>query len=232
MTSMINFFSSENFESNFKDQVKGSFGRVNESSWRISHSQGTLFGLNTGPDYLKIMSVGVNYAVAPMMYFSISGTPSIEKGSFWYVYTENYRCMNSTGGPLELSGRLNYIDGCTDSLLVSPVIKGDPCLNALYFPPGIEQTFHTHPSCRIGYVVSGHGICDEGDKTTDLIPGMAFIIEKNGLHRFRTEESALTVVAFHPDSDFGPEHHFHPMINKTIVNGKSASSLEEIRTKS
>lgn len=232
MTSMIKFFNTNNFESIFKDHVTGSFGLVTESTWSSPQTSGTLFGLNTGDDYLNIMSCGIKYSVAPMMYFSVTGNPSVEKGSFWFVYSENYRCLSSIGGPLENSGRLNYIDGCTDSLLSPPVIKGDPCLNALYFPPGIEQTFHTHPSCRIGYVVSGKGICDEGEKSTDLIPGMAFIIEKDGLHRFRTEDNSLTVVAFHPDSDFGPEHHFHPMINKTIVNGQSASGIEEIRTKS
>ena len=33
------------------------------------------------------------------------------------------------------SGAYEYIDGCTDSLLVPPTFKGEDCLNALYFPP-------------------------------------------------------------------------------------------------
>lgn len=61
-----------------------------------------------------------------------------------------YNGMRSMGGPIEKTGRLKYIDGCTDSLLIPPVKKGDPCLNHLHFPVGIEQTMHTHPSIRIG----------------------------------------------------------------------------------
>lgn len=63
------------------------------------------------------------------------------------------------GGPLEERGRLRYIDGCTDSLLVPPVRLGDPCLNGLWFPMGTEQTGHTHPRVRIGMVVRGRGRC-------------------------------------------------------------------------
>ncbi|MEY3929487.1 MAG: hypothetical protein RLZZ516_1197 [Cyanobacteriota bacterium] len=63
--------------------------------------------------------------------------------------------MMTIGGPLEKRGRLRYIDGCTDSLLVPPVRLGDPCLNGLWFPMGTQQTMHTHPSVRIGMVVRG-----------------------------------------------------------------------------
>ena len=41
----------------------------------------------------------------------------------------------------------------------------------------------------------------------------------------------MDVIAFHPDSDFGPTDIEHPMINRTIVNGVKASELENIRTK-
>ena len=48
----------------------------------------------------------------------------------------------------------------------------------------------------------------------------------------KLKNESLRVVAFHPDSDFGPEHDFHPMINKTIVDGTSARLIESIRTSS
>ena len=38
----------------------------------------------------------------------------------------------------------------------------------------------------------------------------------------------MIVVAFHPDSDFGPTHEVHPMINRTIVEGVPASQLNSI----
>lgn len=41
----------------------------------------------------------------------------------------------------------------------------------------------------------------------------------------------MDVIAYHPDSDFGPQDEDHPMVNRTIVDGVSASKLEAIRTK-
>lgn len=141
------------------------------------------------------------------------------------------------GGPVENKGRLKYIDGCTDSLLISPIKLGDPCLNLLYFPPNIDQTQHTHPSDRIGLVYSGKGECvaatqdGEPEKVIPLTPGMIFRIHAEGAHKFRTSEhSDMTVIAYHPDSDFGPEDESHPMINRTIVDGVSAAQLHEIQT--
>jgi len=138
----------------------------------------------------------------------------------------------SLGGPIEENGRLKYIDGCTDSLLVPPVRFGDACLNALFFPPNINQTQHTHPSMRVGLIVSGRGECITPEGNIDLIPGQIFIIHEDGLHSFRTfEDSAMVVIAYHPDSNFGPKDEEHPMINRTMVNGVSASELGEIQTK-
>lgn len=61
------------------------------------------------------------------------------------------------GGPIEDRGRLRYIDGCTDTLLIPPWRRGEACLNLLHLPPGIEQTMHTHPSDRAGMTVRGAG---------------------------------------------------------------------------
>jgi hypothetical protein len=60
---------------------------------------------------------------------------------------------------------------------------------------------------------------------------MIFVIPALGEHAFATSDDELTVIAYHPDSDFGPEDEDHPMINRTIVNGKSARYIDEIRTK-
>ena len=135
------------------------------------------------------------------------------------------------GGPIEFEGRLKYIDGCTDSLLLPPWKKGEPCLNHLHFPAGINQTEHTHPSDRLGVIVRGRGWCDTPDGTFELRPGMLWRIPAGGVHKFRTESEYMDVIAFHPDSDFGPEDENHPMINRTIVNGVSASLIPEIQTR-
>ena len=175
------------------------------------------------------------------------------------IYPENkYRAMPTFGGPIEDEGRLKYIDGCTDSLLISPVKKGDPCFNHLHFPNDIVQTQHTHPSHRIGIVADGHGVCVTPFGNLPLVKGMIFVIKEwtkemeeagvgyaegldgnqhaCGMHAFNTpHETGMDVIAFHPDSDFGAEDTFHPMINRTIVreDGKlvSAGSVEAIRTK-
>jgi hypothetical protein len=53
-----------------------------------------------------------------------------------------------------------------------------------------------------------------------LIPlssGTLFVIGSGTLHSFHTAESPMVVLAYHPDSDFGPTHENHPMINRTII---------------
>jgi len=157
------------------------------------------------------------------------------------VQVLDYDGMRMFGGPVEQKGRLKYIDGCTDSLLIPPVKMGDPCLNHLHFPAGIDQTMHTHPSIRIGYVYRGLGQCITPWGIVPLIEGMMFIINPEngethegsavGSHCFRTDLRTMDIIAFHPDSDFGPTDEVHPMINRTIVDGVSASSIKEIRTK-
>jgi hypothetical protein len=49
------------------------------------------------------------------------------------------------------------------------------------------------------------------------VPGLAFVIPADSLHSFTTENEALRVIAYHPDSDFGPTHEDHPMVNRTIL---------------
>ncbi len=115
------------------------------------------------------------------------------------------------------AGRLKYIDGCSSTLLVAPPVKGDPCLNYMHVPGQTEQTFHTHPSIRVGLVVSGSGHVDLDGSSVEVIAGDAWVIEADELHRFRTEDDELEVLVFHPDSDFGPTDEVHPMLNKTVI---------------
>lgn len=160
---------------------------------------------------------------------------------------QKYRAQTTIGGVVEEEGRLKYIDGCTDSILIHPVKKGMPCLNHLHFPKETTQTPHTHPTHRIGLVIRGRGHCVTPFGNLPLETGCIFIIKEYdgtskaagldgniyeaGTHKFDTSESAMDVIAFHPDSDFGAEDEFHPMINRTIVNGVSANQLDNIKTK-
>ncbi len=167
-----------------------------------------------------------------------------EKGEY---KKDNFSAYYMLGGPIEETGRLKYIDGCTDSLLLNPVKMGNPCLNHLHFPHSIDQTLHTHPTHRIGIVARGHGECITPFGNLPLYKEMIFVIKEwdgktmrkgldgkdypVGLHAFRTFDETMDVIAFHPDSDFGSTDEVHPMINRTIVDGKKASQIEEIRTK-
>ena len=98
-----------------------------------------------------------------------------QKGKF---KQNSYRAYTHIGGPVEATGRLKYIDGCTDSLLIPPVKKGDPCLNHLHFPKNIRQTPHTHPSHRIGIVINGEGECVTPFGNLPLVEGCIFVIKE------------------------------------------------------
>lgn len=168
-------------------------------------------------------------------FFSVIGPAVIKSHGLGMVNSaKDYRGFNAFGGPIEEKGRLRYIDGCTDTLLVPPVRKGDPCLNHLHFPPGIIQTPHTHPSVRTGIVYRGRGECvvpHEETKQVELAPGYAFVIKTGTTHSFNTHGESMDVIAFHPDSDTGMTDEDHPMINRTMVGGVSASDLDRIRTR-
>lgn len=130
-----------------------------------------------------------------------------------------YLGLRQVGGPIEITGRLRYIDGCTDTLLVCPPVLGEPCLNHLHIPPQTAQSQHTHPSERIGVILRGRGECRTPSGVYPLSPGMGWRIPTGSLHSFYTTDEPLDVIAWHPDSDFGPTNEFHPMINRTILPG-------------
>jgi quercetin dioxygenase-like cupin family protein len=169
--------------------------------------------------------------------FSVAGPAAVFGGRGIVVSRESWVGFPYITGPIEREGRLLYIDGCTDSLLIPPVKMGDPCLNLLYFPRGIDQTAHTHPSDRIGLILSGHGLCHAWDENgveeqIELVKGMVFCIHTDGKHKFSTPfGQEMRVLAYHPESDFGPTDQGHPMINRTIVEGVPASQIASIQTK-
>lgn len=173
-----------------------------------------------------------SYRLITGQYFCISEGLELSGGAGILVRRVGFCGQNLLGGPVEAVGRLRYINGCTDSLLIPPVKFGSPCLNALYFPRAIDQTPHTHPSIRVGITASGRGHCISPQRTEALLPGKAFVIHAGGVHSFRTDrESGMVVIAYHPDSDFGPQDEDHPMINRTIVDGVSASRLQALQTR-
>jgi quercetin dioxygenase-like cupin family protein len=173
----------------------------------------------------RLRSVVGEYQVKAGMYFALPGAGSVAGGSGIVLARGGCRGLFLVGGPIEERGRLRYIDGCTDTLLVPPVRRGDPCLNLLCFPAGTDQTRHTHPSLRAGVVARGHGTCRWSGGETPLAPGQGFCIPPGLEHAFSTAGEPMAVIAWHPDSDTGPSDDDHPMINRTYIGGVSAARL-------
>ena len=192
---------------NFKIELPGTFWGFAQSGGARFQASGTEWKINAGQWFCLH-----NKDIA---HISLAAESRV-----FLSYTAEHLGVSSMGGPIEATGRLQYIDGCTDSLLYYPPVKGDPCLNLLHFPEKVDQTSHFHPSSRSGIVYRGKGSCiqraDGHDFKDALLPGNIFYIAKQLRHKFQTLESAsMDIISFHPDSDWGPTHETHPMINRT-----------------
>jgi len=177
--------------------------------------EGTHFGYVCQPTCLRCASG--DFRLREGMYFAVPGDLVLERGAGLVVSRLGHRGLFHLGGPIEQRGRLRYIDGCTDALLIPPVLRGDPCLNLLHVPSGTSQTAHTHPSLRVGLIVKGSGECRTPQGGFPLEASQVFLIEADTPHAFHTVDNELLIVAYHPDSDFGPTHEDHPMRNRTII---------------
>ncbi len=170
-------------------------------------------------------------SVAPGGYFCRNDRVTV-RGSCLAIMRPGIRGLPMLGGPIEQTGRLKYIDGCSDTLLIPPPRMGDPCLNHLHFPPNIKQTMHTHPTVRIGVVTSGAGLCVTPTGVEALEFGYGWYLPVDDAHCFHTGTTdTLDVIAWHPDTDTGPRDDDHPMLNRTYVEGVSAKEIDTIRTK-
>lgn len=179
----------------------------------------SIYGYSYGNS--SIIVDGKEYKLEKGQYFSLGVTDKVSVNStdkLFVVVRLGYIVPNNIGW-VEKQGRLSYIDGCSDSLLIYPARLGDSSLNLLYFPPGIDQTFHRHPSIRLGCVIDGEGFSDVGEnnsvETRSLTSGNSFCLLEQERHRFKTKDSSMTVIAFHPDGDWGPTDHNHTMLNRT-----------------
>jgi mannose-6-phosphate isomerase-like protein (cupin superfamily) len=219
--------------SNFCEQAPEIFRAWNGEYLELPNT-GTHFGfVYSGNPILDRSAGSQEYKLHPAMYFSLPGEGRIggEGSSGLVVTCPTFQGTFLIGGAIESTGRLGYINGGTDSVLIPPIMQGDPCLNALYFPPGVVQTDHIHPSYRMVMVVEGSGECETPDGIVSMLPGVALFIPASSLHKFRTTQDKLTVICFHPDSDTGFTHVNHPMLKRTFIAGTSASNLPEIQTK-
>jgi quercetin dioxygenase-like cupin family protein len=158
--------------------------------------------------------------IGPNAYVSAGGNAIASATSdalLWIVERLGYRGQRQSGR-IEKAGRLSYIDGCSDSMIVYPARRGEPSLNHLHFPKGIVQTQHLHPSIRMGTVLRGRGVAWGPGWELPLEPGAMFLLDAHEIHSFKTPDESMDVVAFHPDGEFGPSDENHAMINRTLIN--------------
>lgn len=209
--------------------------RVHRQDAEIINREGTVMGYVVSGN-VELTTGSFEASVRKHAFFSSPGGVLMSMGSDAMVVTiERYGYKGfALVGQREEKGRMSYIDGCSDSMLVFPNRLGDCVLNHLHFPAGINQTQHTHPSIRAGIVVGGEGEAwYEGASFTDqhgkyhklkegwvkpLKPGSVFILEEGEQHSFRTYGNTMDVIAYHPDSDWGPTDESHPMLNRTLIN--------------
>ncbi len=164
-----------------------------------------------------IRAPGISAELEAGGFFGLPGPCEIAAdGSVMIVERLGYRAVPCLGR-IEDRGRLVYIDGCSDSVLCAPARLGDPVLNHLHFPAQTEQSVHIHPSTRLGVVVRGRGVAYGPGWQEPLERGTAFLLVEHEKHAFRTADESMDVVAFHPDSDWGPTDAAHPMLNRTYV---------------
>ena len=115
-------------------------------------------------------------------------------------------------------GNLSYIDGGTNTTAVNPGRLGDPVVNYVHFPAGMQQTLHTHPSHRVGMVLKGRGLIELDDSEFPLEPGDVFFMQRNVLHNFTCPHNEDVVLfVFAPDSGTGPTDEVNPLKIRTYV---------------
>jgi hypothetical protein len=64
------------------------------------------------------------FVLQEKMYFCMPGRLQLENGEGIIITRLDYKGLFNLGGPIESQGRLRYIDGCTDTLLISPILQG------------------------------------------------------------------------------------------------------------
>ena len=115
-------------------------------------------------------------------------------------------------------GNLSYMDGGTNTNAINPSRSGDPVINYVFFPKGMDQTPHVHPSHRIGFCVRGHGQTDLIEDRVPMKRGDVFFMSRMELHHFLTPQDDCVLFVFAPDSESGPTDEFNPLKARTYID--------------
>ena len=202
----------------FPSKLHGYIGSEGTTETTYATSSSTTFvGIHEGSVYLHTEGhtwgpLTSGYYVSVVGEFSLSG-----EGSAVLFERMSFKGIFLLGGPIEETGRLKFIDGCTDTVVIYPPRMGDACMNVLYFPTYARQSMHTHPSIRYGLVVQGYGRCVTPCGELELKNGYVFRLEVDAEHCFHTDDQTMAIYSYHPDSNWGPTDEVHPMINRTTI---------------
>lgn len=165
-------------------------------------------------DNVKLESV--NAAAAINNYFTIKcglGTAVVIEYMGLRLLESRYYVQDQ----LEM-GNLSYMDGGTNTTAVNPGRLGDPVVNYVHFPAGMEQTLHTHPSHRVGMVLKGQGLVELNDSKFPLEQGDVFFLQRNVLHNFTCPyDQDVILFVFAPDSGTGPTDEVNPLKIRTYI---------------
>lgn len=159
---------------------------------------------------------GTNFAGQTGNLFTVYDESTFVHIKFYGLSMNDERLFVPHGNP---KGNLSYMDGGTNTTAVNPGRLGLPVINYVHFPAGMEQTLHTHPSQRIGLILSGKGLI-ELDKGVmfPIKEGDCFVMERNVLHNFMCNQGEdVTLFVFSPDSGTGPTDEINPLKVRTYV---------------
>lgn len=158
----------------------------------------------------------VNAAFAINNHFTIKcghGTAVVIKYPGLHLLESRYYVQNQ----LDM-GNLSYMDGGTNTTAINPGRLGDPVINYVHFPAGMQQTLHTHPSHRVGMVIKGQGLIELDREEFSLQQGDVFFMQRNVLHNFTCPYNEDVVLfVFAPDSGTGPTDEVNPLKIRTYV---------------
>lgn len=204
-----------------------SYLEVVSGAWRLSEEAATHYGYVLSGS-TKLIGDVLEVTAKASTFFCWPGCLRLEADGVVVVMCRYGFLGLLSVGVIERTGRLSYIDGCSSTVLAQPPRVGDPVLNHLHFPPETLQTEHTHPSIRFGVVAKGQGIafgshpCGDGRWEKSLTEGAVFLLQAQERHAFQTLGSGegMEVISYHPESDWRPTDHSHPMLTRTYLSGR------------
>ena len=184
----------------------------------FDYTQGTYYVILQNANYYsdKVKLEDVNAALAVNNHFTVkcnTGTAVIIEYLGLRLLESRYYVQDRLG-----MGNLSYLDGGTNTTAVNPGRLGDPVINYVHFPAGMQQTLHTHPSHRVGMILKGHGKIELDNGDFEVHQGDVFFMQRNVLHNFMCPyHEDVILFVFAPDSGTGPTDEVNPLKIRTYV---------------